>query len=88
MIGKKLRELLKENNMKQIELAEKLQLSKQAISNYINDIRDPDLLTLKKIAKFFDVTTDELLEDIEEVDYEFRYEHNGTKLYHKEKIKK
>ena len=88
MIGKKLKELLKENNIKQRELAEKLQLSKQAISQYTNDQRDPDLLTLKKIAEFFGISTDELLEDIKEIDYEFRYEHNGTKLYHKEKIKK
>lgn len=51
----------KKNNMSQVELAEKLYLTPQAISKWECGISEPDLKFLCKLAKVFNVTTDELL---------------------------
>ncbi|MBR1625057.1 MAG: helix-turn-helix transcriptional regulator, partial [Clostridia bacterium] len=39
-------------------------VKRQTISMYETDKRDLDLGTLKSIAIFFDITVDELLEDV------------------------
>ena len=44
------------------ELAEKLCGKKSLISNYENGYSTPDIYTLCKLAKIFDVTLDELVE--------------------------
>lgn len=54
-------ELRKERNLGQKELAAYLSLSTGTISNYENDVHSPDLATLCKLADYFDVTTDYLL---------------------------
>ena len=59
--GKILMELRKEKNIGQKELAAYLQLSTGTISNYENGVHSPDLNTLCKLADYFDVTTDYLL---------------------------
>ena len=46
----------------QSELAAKLFSSKSLISNYENHISTPDIVTLCKLAKIFDITLDELVE--------------------------
>ncbi|KAJ48689.1 transcriptional regulator with XRE-family HTH domain [Clostridium tetanomorphum] len=47
--------------LSQPELAKIMNVSKQTISNWENGNRIPDVLTLKKLADFFDVSTDYLL---------------------------
>lgn len=59
--GKILTALRKEKNIGQKELAAYLQLSTGTISNYENGVHSPDLNTLCKLADYFDVTTDYLL---------------------------
>ena len=59
--GKILTALRKEKNIGQKELAAYLRLSTGTISNYENGIHSPDLNTLCKLADYFDVTTDYLL---------------------------
>lgn len=59
--GKILMELRKEKNIGQKELAAYLSLSTGTISNYENGVHSPDLSTLCKLADYFDVTTDYLL---------------------------
>lgn len=59
--GRRLRELRKENGMNQIQLAEKLGVSRGSISFYENADRMPDLNLLERAAEFFDVTIDYLL---------------------------
>ena len=61
MIGNKLKELRMEKAYTQSELAKRLNVTRQAISLWEKDERDPDLVMLVKIAKCFSVTTDELL---------------------------
>ena len=59
--GRILMELRKERNLGQKELAAYLSLSTGTISNYENGVHYPDLDTLCKLADYYDVTTDYLL---------------------------
>lgn len=59
--GEILTELRREKNIGQKELAAYLSLSTGTISNYENGVHFPDLRTLCKLADYFDVTTDYLL---------------------------
>lgn len=61
MIGKQLRELRKNHSMTQMQLAALLNTAKSTISQYENNINEPDLETLIRIADFFEVTLDELV---------------------------
>jgi len=61
MIGERIRELRKARNMTQKELAEILNSAKSTISQYENNINEPDLETVIKIADCFNVTVDSLL---------------------------
>jgi len=59
--GRRLKELREEKNLSQIELSKNLNISNSALSLYESDRRTPDFETLKRIALFFDVSTDYLL---------------------------
>lgn len=61
MIGAKLKELRKEANITQVEFAEKFNISKGTIAMWETDKREPDYVTLSKIADFFNVSVDYLL---------------------------
>ena len=66
--GKKLSILRKQLNLSQAELAEKLNVSRQAITKWENEIGLPDLDNIKKLSSIFNVKIDELLDyKIEEV---------------------
>lgn len=60
-IGNFIRELRKEKNMSQSDLAEKLYLSRNAISRWENGHNLPDPSTFALLANLLDVSTDELL---------------------------
>ena len=62
MISEKIRNLRKNFNINQVELANKLGVTKQCVSNWENDNILPSVDMLVKIAKYFNVTTDYLLE--------------------------
>lgn len=53
-----------ESKTKQETPAKAIGVKRQTISMYETDKRDPNLGTLKSIAIFFDITVDELLEDV------------------------
>ena len=57
----RLKELRIEKELSQSKLAEKLGVDFRTISNWENGVRKPDIDTLVKIARFFDVSTDYLL---------------------------
>ena len=61
MIGEKLSKLRKENGISQEELAEKLNISRQAISKWENNESLPDTENLIAIAKLFNVSIDFLV---------------------------
>lgn len=62
MFGARLRTLRKERKITMKELGKKLSLAESTISGYENGTRKPDLDTLDKIADFFDVSVDFLLD--------------------------
>ena len=59
--SKRLRELRKERQLTQEELADSLSLTKQAVSQWERGIREPGFDTLEMIADFFNVDTDYLI---------------------------
>ena len=69
-LGQKLRTLLKDNGMTQEDLAERLEVSRQAVGKWVNDKGIPEVGKLVQISNLFGVSTDYLLkEDYEEKGY-------------------
>lgn len=60
-LGKRLSFLRQSNNLTQSELSSRTFISRSRLSLYETDKREPDLQTLKQLAKFYHVTTDFLL---------------------------
>ena len=60
-IGKQLKHLRRAKSYTQMELADRLQLSKSAISAYEQDRKVPSLDTVIQLATYFDVSVDYLL---------------------------
>ncbi len=58
----RLKELRKKHKISQLKLAMDLQLNQNAISRYETGVREADYSTLIKIADYFDVSIDYLLE--------------------------
>ena len=63
IIAQNIAELRRENNMTQLELAEKLNYSDKAISKWERGESIPDVAVLKNIADIFLVSVDYLLEE-------------------------
>ena len=66
-LGQKLKALLKEKSMTQEDLAERLEVSRQAVGKWVNDKGIPEVGKLVQISNLFGVSMDYLLkEDCEE----------------------
>lgn len=61
MLNERIRELRTSRGISQIQLAGKLGVTKQSVSNWENDNILPSIEMLVKIANFFEVSTDYLL---------------------------
>lgn len=61
IINAKLKELRLEKGLTQKQVAEQLGISSTCYSGYEQGYREPDLKTLIKICKFFEVSADYLL---------------------------
>lgn len=59
--GAILTQLRKERDVGQKEIAAYLKVSIGTVSNYENDVHAPDYAALRRLADYFDVTTDYLL---------------------------
>lgn len=59
--GDILRELLNDRGITQKQLAISLNIAASTLGNYIQDSREPDFETLKRLADYFDVSVDYLL---------------------------
>ena len=64
----KLKSLRIKHELSQENLAEKLNVSRQAITKWESQNSMPDIENLKSIATIFDVTTDSLIYDEEEIE--------------------
>ena len=61
MLGEQIKKLRMNKGMSQVQLAEKLNVIKQSVSNWENEYIMPSVDMLIKIANFFNVSTDYLL---------------------------
>jgi transcriptional regulator with XRE-family HTH domain len=61
LFGRRLAELRNHKGMSQYELADRLQLSRGQIANYEQGTREPDFQTLIRLADFFEVSLDYML---------------------------
>lgn len=61
MLSERIRRLRLANSLSQVELADKLGVTKQSVSNWENDNIQPSIDMLIKIASVFSVSTDYLL---------------------------
>lgn len=92
-IGKKMKELMKSQNIMQRDLAIRLNIKESTISRYINNQREPNAEMLANIATALNTTTDYLLGESksDEIDCDFGklkvfVARNATKLTQNEKI--
>lgn len=61
LFADRLRELRTQRNLTQFELASKLDVNKQTISQYERGVRRPDLESLSALCDYFNVSTDYML---------------------------
>ena len=61
MLSASIRQLRISHGMSQVDLAKKLSVTKQTVSNWENDNIQPSIEMLERIADFFCVSTDYLL---------------------------
>ncbi len=61
MLNKRIYELRVSFNWTQVQLAQKLEVTKQTVSNWENDNIQPSIDMLIKLSKIFNVSTDYLL---------------------------
>ena len=82
-IQKQIAMLRKRNNMTQAELAEKLSISYQAVSQWENGNTFPDITMLPEIAKIFNVSIDALFneENSSNIDLSFPFNVKDDTLY-------
>ena len=63
LFKEKLKKLRKEQNLTQEQLAEKLNVSRQAITKWETSDGTPDIENLKQISNFFNISIDELIKE-------------------------
>lgn len=64
-LGARIAALRKRKGMTQEELAQKMEVSSQAVSKWENDVSCPDIQSLPRLAKLLGTTVDELLTGME-----------------------
>jgi len=60
-VGERIQHLLKQHNKSQAEVCREIEISKNAMSNYVNGNRIPDTMTCLKLAKALETTMEWLL---------------------------
>lgn len=61
MIGVHLKRIRKEKHLSQEQVAQRLNISRQAISRWENDLAMPDIDNLVVLSKLYEVSIEELL---------------------------
>lgn len=62
----RLKELRKKKNITQLEMSKDLDINNKSLSQYERGLSKPDINTLNKISKYFDVSIDYLIGNIDE----------------------
>ncbi|RDY28102.1 XRE family transcriptional regulator [Romboutsia weinsteinii] len=84
-IGEVIKSLRRNKNLTQEQLANFIGVSTPAVSKWEKGLSYPDILILPKLANFFDVTIDELLDfkkglNEDEIDYDKAYKYHNLSL--------
>ena len=91
-LGEKIKDLRKAASITQEGLAEKIGVSRQAVTKWESDVGMPDVENLKIIANLFNITVDELLdykkEILGDIILEEKYSLDGIKEKVKLDVKK
>ena len=66
-LGQKIKEIRKKFGLSQEKLAEIMNVSRQAITKWENDVGIPDVTNLQELSKVFGITVDYLLNDANEL---------------------
>ena len=64
-LGQKIKKLRTEKNLTQKDLADRLYVTFQTVSKWENDENEPDVSTLRELAKVFECSLDYLLSEDE-----------------------
>ena len=75
MFGERLKNVLQDNDISQLKLAQELGYTQQAVNRWSNNITEPDNKTIVAIAKYLNISTDYLLgndNDLNENEEELR----------------
>lgn len=67
------------NKFTQEDLAQHIHITRQAISRWENDLSEPDLTTLKKMADLYNIQLEELVNGNI---YDYETKHNQLKFYY------
>ena len=78
-LNEKLKRLREEKGLSQNELAVELNVARQTISKWELGIREPDLVTIKSICRFFNCSLSELVDDDHETIREDELKLKNTK---------
>jgi transcriptional regulator with XRE-family HTH domain len=78
-IGQKLTFYRKKKSLTQQQLGEMLNISAQAVSKWENDLAEPDIPTLKKLAELYGISLDRLVSE-EDVGEELPPEVNAEEI--------
>lgn len=65
-LGQKIKKLRSDNKLTQKELADQLHVSFQTVSKWESDLNEPDLSTIRQIAKLFDCSLEYLINEDED----------------------
>lgn len=81
MFSTKLKDLRRQANMSQEKMAEKLRVSRQAVTKWETGVGVPDIENVKAIASLFDISIDELLGNEESSRQKRDYVYDSTTEY-------
>ncbi len=80
--GQKLKKLRNDNGLTQEQLADKIFVTRTAISKWETDTGYPSIDSLKEISNLFSVSIDELISDVDIENKKLLDEKNSRKMYY------
>ncbi|EHJ08091.1 helix-turn-helix domain-containing protein [Staphylococcus simiae] len=63
ILSENLRQLMKENNITQVELSEAIGVSQSTISNWLKEVKYPRISKVQELANYFNVPKSKITED-------------------------
>ena len=78
-IGKKLKNARVQSGMTQENVAEKINVSRQTISNWENEKSYPDIISVIELSNLYSISLDDLLKGDEKMIEHFRRKHKRCK---------